>query len=89
MQQPNIANERIKLLADRLAILLVICNARDSDDWNPWALDRTYDGEDSMGEHMRKMKDYKTAQNIVRRWIKTQDESIKSIFFNKGGQANG
>lgn len=69
-KEKKIADARIKLLADRLAILLVICNARDEDDWNPWALDRTYDGEGQMGDAIRKMQDYKTATGIVRRWLK-------------------
>lgn len=68
-----VADNRIRLLADRLAILLTICNARDEDDWNPWALERTYEEEGSMGDQIRKMKDYKVAKDIVRRWVQKQD----------------
>jgi hypothetical protein len=86
-QQPKnrtqaLSDERLKMLADRMAMLLVICNAMEDDgeEWNPWALDRTYDGSGSMGEGIRKMKDYKTAKGIVRRWIKTKDaETIKGL----------
>lgn len=73
-RQQVVADNRIKLLADRLAILLVICNARDEDDWNPWALDRAYDEPGGMGDSIRKMRDYNTAKTIVRRWIETQDK---------------
>lgn len=65
------------MLADRLGILLVICNARDEDDWNPWALDRSYDDENSMGDHIRRMSDYKTAKTIVRRWVEKTDERTR------------
>ena len=75
-----IHENRLKRLADRLAILLVVCNARDEDDWNPWALDRTYDDEDSMGDHMRRMKDYKVAKGIVRRWLEKSDEETLKEF---------
>jgi hypothetical protein len=68
---------RIKMLADRIAVLLVICNARDEDNWNPWGLERTYDGDDSMGYHIRKMRDYKTAKNIVRMWIEKADRATR------------
>ena len=70
-----LSDERLKMLADRMAILMVICNAMEDDgeEWNPWALDRAYDDKGSMGEGIRKMKDYKTAKGIVRRWIKTRD----------------
>lgn len=73
----RIADERIKMLADRLSVLLVICNARDEDDWNPWALDRSYDDENSMGDHIRRMSDYKTAKTIVRRWVEKTDERTR------------
>lgn len=74
-RQQLVADNRIKLLADRLAILLVICNARDEDDWNPWALDRAYEEPGSLGDSVRKMRDYNTAKTIVRRWIETQDKN--------------
>ena len=71
------SNNRIIMLADRLAILLVICNARDGDDWNPWALERTYDGEDSLGEHIRNWRDYDTAKRVVRGWIEKVDDKTR------------
>lgn len=79
-RQQLVADSRIKLLADRLAILLVICNARDEDDWNPWALDRTYNDPGSLGDSIRKMRDYNTAKGIVRRWLESQDkETLKQL----------
>lgn len=72
-----VSNNRIKMMADRLAILMVICNARDEDDWMPWGLESSYDSEDCMGEHIRKMKDYTTAKNIVRMWIEKTDKRTR------------
>ena len=77
----QIADDRISMLADRLAILLTICNARDDHeetmDWYPWALDRVYDDPGSMGDSIRQMRDYKIAKNIIRRWIVNIDKSAK------------
>jgi hypothetical protein len=67
------AEERIKLLADRAAILLVICNARNEDEWNPWMSELMYDGEGQLGDHVRKMADYTIAKGIVKLWLKKQD----------------
>lgn len=67
------------MLADRLAILLTICNARDEDDWVPWALERSYEGPDSMGHHIRNMRDYTTAKEIVRDWIKKTDRQTLGV----------
>jgi len=69
-----VKDNRVIMMADRLAILLVICNARDGDDWNPWMGEGMYDGEDQLGAHLRKMGDYKTAKDIVRLWIEKQDK---------------
>lgn len=74
MLSKKVADERIKMLADRLAILMVICNARDQDDWIPWALERSYDDDDSMGYHIRRMKDYEIAKSYVREWITSTDK---------------
>jgi len=63
------------MLADRLSILMVICNARDEDNWIPWGIERSYDEDDSMGYHIRKMRGYKTAKNIVRMWIEKADRA--------------
>ena len=61
------------MLADRLAILLTICNARDGDDWDPWMGEAMYEAEDQLGDQIRKMKDYKVAKDIVRLWITKRD----------------
>lgn len=72
----RVAENRIRLLADRLAILLVICNARDEDDWNPWMGEVMYEGSGQMGDAIRKMKDYKVAKDIVRLWLKKADKKL-------------
>lgn len=70
----RVAENRIKMLADRCAILLTICNARDGDDWNPWMGEGMYEGEGQLGDELRKMKDYKVAKDIVRLWVQKQDK---------------
>lgn len=69
-----VSDNRIKMMADRMAILLVICNARDGDNWNPWMGESMYEGEDQLGDQVRKMKDYGVAKEIVRLWIEKQDK---------------
>jgi hypothetical protein len=75
-----VKDNRVKMMADRLAILLVICNARDGDDWNPWMGEKMYDGDDQLGDHLRKTSDYKTAKEIVRLWIEKQDKRTLEEF---------
>lgn len=75
-----VKDNRVRMMADRLAILLVICNDRDGDDWNPWMGEAMYDGEDQLGDHVRKMKSYKVAKDIVRLWIEKQDKRTLEEF---------
>lgn len=78
LERVNVVNtNRIRMLADRLSILLVTCNARGEDNWNPWALDSAYDAQGSMGESIRSMKDYETAKTIVRSWITKVDQETR------------
>lgn len=76
----TVKDNRVRMMADRLAILLVICNARDGDDWNPWMGEEMYDGLDQLGDQVRKMKDYDTAKKIVRLWIEKQDKRSREMF---------
>ena len=72
-----VADTRIRMLADRLAILLVVCNGRDGDDWDPWMGEGMYEDEGSLGDHVREMKDYRIAKDIVRLWIKKSDKKAQ------------
>jgi len=62
-------NESSRLLADRLAILLVICKSRTGS-WNPFFLDRFYEG--AAAEEIRDWPDYKTAKQIVANMLRRE-----------------
>lgn len=64
--------ERVAFLADRMAILLVICKSRYGD-WNPFFRDGMYDDEGSMGEEIRSWPDYQTAKDVVREMLRRHD----------------
>ena len=61
-----------KLLADRLAILLVICQSRTGD-WDPWFRDGLYDGD--VGDEIREWPAYRTAKQIVAHMLRRQNDN--------------
>lgn len=63
---------RIAFLADRMAILLVICKSRTGD-WVPFFRDSMYDGEGQIGEELREWPEYTTAKDIIRNWLRKFD----------------
>jgi len=67
------SDRRIALLADRLAIALVVLKQRHGDDWLPWFGEACWDAEDSLGENIREWPDYKAAKKIVRLFIKRME----------------
>ena len=62
--------ERVAFLADRMAILLVICKSRTGD-WNPWFREGMYEGP--TGEEIRGWPDYQTAKDIIREMLRRHD----------------
>lgn len=66
-------NERLAFLADRLAILLVVCKQRHGGDWTPWLREGTYDDEGSLGDEIREWRDYQQALEIVRLMMRKHD----------------
>ena len=64
--------ERLAFLADRLAILMVVCKSRTGD-WNPWMRDGLYDGDAQMGEEIREWPDYKGAQDVSQNMLRRFD----------------
>lgn len=72
----NRSDKRLALLADRLAILLVIVKQRHGDNWDPWFGEGLWEDEDAMGELIREWPEYETAKKIVRLWIKKHDKRI-------------
>ena len=79
------ANRRIGFLADRMALLLVICKSR-SQDWNPWFRDAMYDAEDSMGVEIREWPEYTTAKDIIRNMLRKFDNEQINLQERQKGQ---
>ena len=77
---PSSESSRLKqqneLLADRLAMLLVICKAR-TDDWNPWFRDSFYDGDS--GDEIREWPSYRTAKLIVANMLRRQADEMAAM----------
>lgn len=69
-------NESSRLLADRLAILLVLCKSRTGD-WHPYFLDRFYDGE--VGEEIRDWPEFVTAKQIIANWLRRQANEMALV----------
>lgn len=61
------------LLADRMAIMLVVLKQRHGDDWAPWFGEAMWEDADGMGEVIREWPEYETAKQIVRQWIKRNE----------------
>jgi hypothetical protein len=71
------SDRRLALLADRLAILLVVARSRHSTDWEPWFGEGVWEEEGRLGDEIRGWPDYKTAKDIVKLFLKRQDGRIK------------
>ncbi|MHC4316813.1 MAG: hypothetical protein ACYSW3_30600 [Planctomycetota bacterium] len=67
------SDKRIALLADRLAVLLVVVKQRYGTDWEPWFGEDTWECEDRMADEIRGWPDYKTAKDIVKLFIRRHD----------------
>ncbi len=67
------SDRRIALLADRLAITLVLLKQRHGDDWSPWFGEGMWEDAAGMGEIIRDWPEYKTAVKIVRLFLKRQE----------------
>lgn len=71
------SDKRISLLADRLAIALVVLKMRYGSDWEPWFGEACWDAADSLGDEVRAWKEYAAAKEIVKLFLKRQDRRIK------------
>jgi hypothetical protein len=71
------SNDRIALLADRLAVCLVLLKQRHGSDWNPWFGEGMWqDGETLSGE-LRDWPEYAEAKEIVKLFIKRSERDAK------------
>jgi len=68
------ANRRIVLLADRLAILLVVAKNKYGDDWSPWFAESMWQDEGALGEVLREWPEYQTANRIIKHWIRKMEQ---------------
>lgn len=68
------AEDRIELLTDRLAVLLVVVRKRYNDDWNPWGGEGMWEDADGMGEVIREWPDYKAARDVVGLFISRSEK---------------
>jgi hypothetical protein len=64
---------RVELLADRLAILLVVVKQRYGTEWEPWFGESVWEQEDHLGDEIREWPQYIEAMNIVRQFIRRHD----------------
>ncbi len=67
------SDRRIALLADRLAVMLVIARSRHGTDWEPWFGESVWEDDGRMAEEIRTWPDYKVAKDIVKIFLKRQD----------------
>lgn len=71
------SDRRIALLADRLAVLLVVARSRHGTDWEPWFGESVWQDDGHMADEIRGWPDYKVAKDIVKLFLKRQDGRIK------------
>ncbi len=72
----QLAEERVKFLADRMAILMVVCVSRTGS-WNPWFTEGMYEDRDGMGDELRSWPQYKSATDVIRNMLRKQDNESK------------
>jgi hypothetical protein len=68
------SDKRISLLADRLAIALVVLKMRYGSDWLPWFGEAVWDEADGLGDEIRDWKEYKEAREIVKLFLKRSEQ---------------
>lgn len=70
VKAPGKQADRLRFLADRAAILLVVCKMRYGNDWNPWFREGIFEDEGSLGDEIRGWPEYQSAMMVVRNWLK-------------------
>ena len=71
------ADERLAMLADRLAVCLVVLKQRYGTDWEPWFGEAIWEEDDALADEIRDWPEYKEAKQIVRLFIKRLDSRIR------------
>ncbi len=79
---------RVAFLADRMAILLVICKSRTGD-WTPFCRDAMYDADESLGVQVREWQEYTTAKDIIRNMLRKFDNEHINLQERQQGKVAG
>lgn len=66
------AEARLAFLADRMAILMVVCVQRTGS-WNPWFTEGLYEDLEAMGDEIRSWPQHKSAMEVIRRMVKKHE----------------
>ena len=69
------SDERLAFLADRMAILMVVCQARTGS-WDPWFREALYEDPEAMGDEIRSWVQHKTALDVIRNMMRKHDEMV-------------
>lgn len=67
------ADDRLRFLADRAAILLVIVMNKYGGDLNPFFREGLYEDEGSLGDEIREWPQYRVALDVIRLWLRKYD----------------
>ncbi len=67
------SDKRIALLADRLAVLLVVVKQRYGTDWEPWFGESVWQEEDRLADEIREWPQYREAREIVKLFIQRSE----------------
>lgn len=67
------SDRRLSLLADRLAIALVVLKQRYGTDWEPWFGESIWEDAEHLGDEVRQWPEYKEAKGIVKIFIKRME----------------
>jgi hypothetical protein len=73
-KKPQLDDDRLSFLADRAAILLVVCKMRYGNDWNPFFREGLFEDEGSLGDEIRGWPEYEGAKMVIRNWIRKHDK---------------
>jgi len=65
-------SERLAFLADRMAILMVVCVSRTGS-WNPWFREGMYEDAEGLGDEIRAWPQHETAKEVIRNMLRKFD----------------
>lgn len=72
------SNDRLAFLADRFAILMVVCKMRYGNEWNPFFQDGLYEDEGSLGDEIKGWPEFQSARDVIRNMLRRHDNEMAS-----------